>query len=329
MIRHHLTWNRYRRLWQGRSLARFLTGMTVLLNLTVLPACTRLPAHLTPVPGDMVESVTETALATPIPVESPEAPGDPGEAEPASPEMDAVDDIAEPPPVRYSLDETHRRLVAPQSDNPADVLPVMLTIDDGPRHFTGELLQVLDQYDVKALFFVNGVHFDRYGDEIRQIYEAGHTIGNHAWSHHNLTKMPPEQIRTEIENTSAGIEQITGTRPAFFRAPYGAYTPYAYEVAAELGMQTINWSIDPQDWSYHDPSRGQEIVEHIIDNLHPGAIILLHQQEVTLAFLPDIIEAVRAAGYEFVSPDHLLFDPDDEAAGELQDPAGGLAPATS
>lgn len=226
---------------------------------------------------------------------------------------------AEPAP-QYAIDFDNSRLI---SDPDADLKVVLLTIDDGPRvSITQDMLAVLDEYSVPAMFFVNGVHFAENAAAIRQMHVDGHVVGNHAWSHVKLSELDEDDLRSEIERTSDGIEQITGVRPTFFRAPFGAYTPPALEVAEELGMRALGWSIDPRDWSYHDPDDVDQIVANVVEHLHPGAVILIHQQSVTLQALPQLIEAVRAEGYEFVLPSVPIADEEELPSDPETVPAG-------
>lgn len=288
--------------------------VSTLIPLLLVAGCAPVPvtvgAH-----DDLVAPVVELPIAPdwnldPLPQEAPPAAaGQPEEPPAAGDEDDGI-------PPRYAIDPVYFRLIQyPQPGDDQPIKPVVaLTIDDGPRHFTTDMLKVLEDHGVKALFFVNGVHLSQYGESVQLAHAQGHMIGNHAWSHNDLGKMPGEQIRIEIERTSAMIRELTGADPLYFRAPFGNYPPLALQVASELGMQSINWSIDPRDWSYHDPARAHEIVDHIVEHLHPGAVILIHQHAVTLDILSDLIQAVRAQGYEFVLPTDLIRSEEELAA---------------
>ena len=100
-----------------------------------------------------------------------------------------------------------------------------------------------------AIFFVNGHFIDTPEEEeiLKQIYDLGFTIGNHTYSHENLSKLTPEKQREEIISVNDKVEEITGERPKFFRAPFGVNTDESREIAAEENMLLMNWTYG-YDW---------------------------------------------------------------------------------
>ncbi|MCK7624726.1 polysaccharide deacetylase family protein [Streptomyces sp. RS10V-4] len=151
---------------------------------------------------------------------------------------------------------------------------VALTFDDGPdpRH-TPEILQVLRRYGVRATFFVVGECALAFPDLLHALADEGHAIGNHTWTHPQLTALPPDAVRGELGRTSALIEEVLGAPPALARAPYGDWDPLSLAVCAELGMSPVGWSVDSQDWTRPGPER---IADTVLDALGPGAIVLCH-----------------------------------------------------
>lgn len=188
-----------------------------------------------------------------------------------------------------------------------EVRPVVaLTFDDGPNGATTPLLlDGLKERKVRATFFLIGENIEK--DEnaaiVKRMYEEGHVIGNHTYTHCNLSKLEAEEAQKELEKTDEAIEQVTGKSPSFARAPYGAL-PVNSE--AEMKRLYIGWTVDPLDWMTEDAG---QIVNAVVQETEPGDIILLHdcyQSSVQAALR--IIDLLQGRGYEFVTADRLLMD---------------------
>ncbi len=175
---------------------------------------------------------------------------------------------------------------------------VMLTFDDGPsKEGTADTLDILKQYNVKALFLVTG-----YGvkneDLVKRIAAEGHTIGTHTQTHANLTRLSREAARREIASVNETVERLTGIKPKYFRPPFGAYNETVRGTLKELGMTWFNWSVGSLDWETTDPDK---VVRNVVDHIHPGANVLLHDvHRHTVEALPRIIKELREKGYEFI-----------------------------
>ncbi len=185
---------------------------------------------------------------------------------------------------------------------------IALTFDDGPSAgYTTQVLSVLRKYGVRATFFMLGQWVQRYPDLARAVLADGHAIGDHSWSHPDLTTLSTSAIQQQLGNTAHVIKQTVGTAPALFRPPYGAYNSRVLSVAGSLQLSTILWDIDPRDWSRPGTS---VIVNRVLSHLHNGAIILMHDgggdRSQTLQALPTIIQQARARGYRFVTVPLLL-----------------------
>jgi peptidoglycan-N-acetylglucosamine deacetylase len=202
---------------------------------------------------------------------------------------------------------------------------VALTFDDGPNPpYTTQVLAILKQYGIQATFFCVGSQVARYPDLVRQEAAAGHTIGNHSWSHPFLTSLSTAQISSELTMTGDIIEQVTGTRPTFFRPPYGAVNARVLAQVNQLGLTTFIWSDDSLDWTGSAPSAITQLVLSTVTN---GAIIIMHDgggnRSRTVAALPSIIEGLQARHFRLVTLDQLVAD------ANLNPPAdqpGGLCP---
>lgn len=181
---------------------------------------------------------------------------------------------------------------------------VLLTFDDGPTaHVTPLILDVLKQEQIKALFFVTG-YGARNREILARIHKEGHQIGTHTQNHELLTNLTREEMRAVIEPVNQLVKEITGERPRYFRPPHGSYNDVVLGVLKELNMELINWSNGSLDWHQVDANGFKSpatIVEDVMRQLHPGAVILFHDTlKHTAEALPEVIKQIRAAGYEFV-----------------------------
>ncbi|QGU32040.1 glycosyltransferase [Thermochromatium tepidum] len=198
---------------------------------------------------------------------------------------------------------------------------VAITFDDGPDPvWTPKILDVLKTKGVPATFFVIGEKANAHPELLRLILDAGHEIGNHSFSHIDLSQAGPVRTRLELNATQRAIEAITGRSTLLFRPPYDAdRTPHSLPelaplvTASELGYIPVMSSIDPQDW---ERPTAKAILERIQRARSHGSVILLHDgggdRAATLAALPGVIDYLRARGDEIV-PLHLLLGVPKEA----------------
>ncbi|WP_312642541.1 polysaccharide deacetylase family protein [Hydrogenoanaerobacterium sp.] len=107
-----------------------------------------------------------------------------------------------------------------------------------------QILQILKENDVKATFFMVGQWAEKYPESVKALYEAGHELGNHSYSHPDMTSQSREQIQQQIQKCDDAIEKITGVRPKLFRAPSGAYNNTVVETANALGHSVIQWDCE-------------------------------------------------------------------------------------
>lgn len=181
---------------------------------------------------------------------------------------------------------------------------VAITFDDGPRRSTTvRLLDGLKELDVKATFFVMGKNIVGNEDIIKRMYDEGHLIGNHTYSHIDLCSVCHDNAVEEIEKTNNLIYDITGYTPKYIRPPFGAYSD---KLQLEINMTPILWSVDPNDWNTTD---AYGVVRSVVKNVKSGDIILLHDfydSSVTAAL--EIIKQLKAKGYIFVTADQIILD---------------------
>jgi peptidoglycan/xylan/chitin deacetylase (PgdA/CDA1 family) len=183
---------------------------------------------------------------------------------------------------------------------PPQTAHVYLTFDDGPSAYTPQILATLNAKGVRATFFVVGANAASYPSYVRQENVDGDVIGDHTWNHPDLTTLSADQVRQQLESTADEIAFLTGKRPALWRPPYGLYNSTVTQIASSLGLSMRLWDVDPRDWSLPGTN---EIVRRVVDNVHNGDIVLLHDgggdRSQTVAALGTIISTLQGRGYRF------------------------------
>jgi peptidoglycan/xylan/chitin deacetylase (PgdA/CDA1 family) len=206
----------------------------------------------------------------------------------------------------YGLGAPQATLLGPAVIRQAGPTEVALTFDDGPSPYTAQVLDVLRAQHVHATFFLCGANAERYPELVRRIRAEGHQIGNHTYSHPYLYLMSEKNIAGEIDRTQDVLQKITGARPTLFRPPFGVRWFSLWPVLRERGLTMVLWS----DRGYDGALDATGIAKTTLDQLAPGAIILLHDgfetrapsavdRAATVRALPAIIAGVRRAGYTF------------------------------
>lgn len=178
---------------------------------------------------------------------------------------------------------------------------VALTFDDGPSsQYTEKLLDGLKERGVKATFFVMGESIKENEKIIERMYEEGHLIGNHTYTHTDLAKTNFDTAYKEINDTNAYIKNITGYTPKYIRPPYGDWDEKLLE---ETDMSVVLWNVDPEDWK---DQNAEVVAARVMKNTRSGDIILLHDifdSSVEAAF--KIVDGLQDKGYQFVTIDKL------------------------
>jgi peptidoglycan/xylan/chitin deacetylase (PgdA/CDA1 family) len=193
---------------------------------------------------------------------------------------------------------------------------VALTFDDGPSEYTLQILDILEQHNVRATFFVVGNRLASWSDTVRRAHSQGNEIIGHSWDHSDMTRLSESEIMSQLLNTNAAINSITGTAPNFFRPPYGAVNNQLRRVSAELGFAIVNWSVDPADWRDRCSDR---IYSDIIHRVRNKDIILCHDvYDTTVNAVERLIPELIAQGYQLVTVSELLsFTHDTLDAGRI------------
>jgi peptidoglycan/xylan/chitin deacetylase (PgdA/CDA1 family) len=186
---------------------------------------------------------------------------------------------------------------------------VALTFDDGPNpapNRTPALLDALRSVDAPGTFFVVGVRAEENPALLRRMAAEGHEIGNHSFSHPNLTYLTPVAVDRELCRTSVVVREATGRRPRFYRPPGGNFNRAVQDAAKALGMAGAYWTLDglPYESPPIPPAR---LTRYVLENVRPGAIVLLHNApDNTVAAIPDIVRGLRAKGYTVVTMSELV-----------------------
>lgn len=187
---------------------------------------------------------------------------------------------------------------------------VALTFDDGPDPlYTPQILDTLDRFHARATFFVVGTQAERYPSLLRQIQRRGHEVGTHSYRHQDLTSLSREALARDLSRADAAITRAIGQHPTDLRPPYGFVNSLVLEEAARLGYRVILWTDehDTRDWRRPDSA---VIVQRALAHVKNGMILLLHDsggnRTQTTRALPDILTALQARGFRFVTVDELL-----------------------
>lgn len=188
------------------------------------------------------------------------------------------------------------------SDQEKDKKMVAFTFDDGPHpEYTDQILAILDQYDAKGTFFMLGNSVDFYPHVAKRVAAAGHEIGNHSFSHPDLTTLGSGQVQSEISEGDRAIEAATGQVPKYYRPPYGAHNSAVDNLAQK---PAILWDVDTLDWQSRDP---QAILQKVQEQTSDGAIILMHDiHQTTIEGFRLSIDYLADQGYEFGTVSELL-----------------------
>ena len=175
---------------------------------------------------------------------------------------------------------------------------VVLTFDDGPTELTPLFLDLLNRYEVKAIFFCIGRQIAQYPQIVQRIKEEGHLIGNHTYSHIPQNCFASTAVMTqEIQQTDALLAQLGIVTP-YFRPPYGVTNPHIAKAAKRMGKIVVGWDIRSLDTVIKDETR---LHSRVVSKLNQGNIILMHDtSERTLHVLEQLLKYLKANDYQVV-----------------------------
>lgn len=194
---------------------------------------------------------------------------------------------------------------------------IALTFDDGPHpKYTPLLLDLLKKHDAKATFFVLGAMAEKYPDLIRRMHEEGHQIGIHNYTHKTNWLLFPWSVRTDHIKKSADIvEDIIGTRPAFYRPPWGVIN--FFDLYLRKRFHIVLWSVMVSDWRSSEPRDADRMRDKLMAQCKGGAVVLLHDSGETLGAVPEapgymlkaldeVLNQLKPQGMQFVRVDELM-----------------------
>ncbi|WP_407074316.1 polysaccharide deacetylase family protein [Paenibacillus lacisoli] len=155
------------------------------------------------------------------------------------------------------------------------------------------MLNVLDREQVKATFFLDGSWLRKYPEIAKQIQSRGHEMENHAYSHPNMSRVSRSRAVQEIQKTQQLLKDTLGVDNKWFAPPSGDFNQATVDIAAELGLRTVLWTLDTVDWKHPDPS---SVVAKIAKGVEPGSLILMHPTDSSSAALRGMIDAIKKKG---------------------------------
>lgn len=171
------------------------------------------------------------------------------------------------------------------------------------NEYLSSILQDLKKHHVYATFFLEGRWAKQHPELVKMIDKGGHEIGNHSYSHPDMKKISRERIVEELQKTNEIIQATTGKTPIWFAPPSGSFRNEVVEIAANMKMETIMWTVDTIDWQKPSPS---VIINRVLKQVHNGAIILMHPTESTAKALDTLINNLKKKGYKIGSLSELL-----------------------
>ncbi|MGQ9558263.1 MAG: polysaccharide deacetylase family protein [Desulfurispora sp.] len=185
---------------------------------------------------------------------------------------------------------------------------VALTFDDGPDpRYTLSILRILDEYHVPATFFVIGQSVREYPELTRLIFERGHALANHTFTHPGVETLTLPEYNQQLSRTNQLLQQISGLQAVYYRPPRGIVTAEGMEAARQQGLQTVLWTVCLENRNCPTPA---DMVRRAVARTGPGAIILVHDGRLdrrkSVEALPMLLQTLQQKGYSFVTLDYLL-----------------------
>jgi peptidoglycan-N-acetylglucosamine deacetylase len=173
------------------------------------------------------------------------------------------------------------------------------------NEYIPEILKILNQHQTKATFFFDGSWVKKNPDLANSILKEGHEIGNHAYSHPDLNQRSRKDTIVELKKTNDVIKQNLDVQPKWFAPPSGSFNGVTVQVANQLGMKTILWTVDTIDWKKPLPS---EMVNRVVSQVGNGSMVLMHPTKPVAEGLDSMITKVKAKGYQLGTVRDLLSE---------------------
>ena len=212
------------------------------------------------------------------------------------------------PPELAFVEDLDAVFIDRSADDASDDKVVYLTFDAGYENGNIEkILNVLQEKDVRAAFFILANLIDKNPDLVRRMGDEGHTVCNHTAHHKDMSRLSDAEFLKELQALEAFYTEKTGkTLARFYRPPEGKFSRENLQCASENGYRTVFWSFAYPDWDNNRQMPHEAAKSMILDNAHNGAILLLHPTSKTNAeILGEVIDALSAQGYRFGTLDEI------------------------
>jgi peptidoglycan-N-acetylmuramic acid deacetylase len=183
-----------------------------------------------------------------------------------------------------------------------------LTFDNGYENgYTAQLLNILRDKNVPAAFFVTGHYVKDQPDLVKRMVDEGHIIGNHSWSHPDMSSISVQRMKEELDKVKVEVSKLTPqTEMRYLRPPRGIFSDELLGFSRKMGYTSVFWSIAYKDWDTKQQHGWKYAYDHVMAQLHPGAVILLHSvSQDNAEAMGKIIDDARNEGYIFKSLDQL------------------------
>lgn len=187
---------------------------------------------------------------------------------------------------------------------------IYLTFDNGYEEgYTDDILDVLKKEKVPATFFVTGHYVETEPELVKRMVDEGHIVGNHSYHHPDFSVLTKEAMQKELEDLEHAVAEITDQKEIqYLRPPRGIFNEQTLQWANDLGYTHIFWSLAFKDWETNNQKGWRYAYDQVLEQIHPGAIILLHTvSEDNAEALEHLIKELRKQGYEFKSLDDLTM----------------------
>ena len=184
---------------------------------------------------------------------------------------------------------------------------VYLTFDEGyEAGYTEKILEVLKQNEVKATFFITAHYVNSKPELVEKMIQEGHTIGNHTVNHKSMPSLSLEEIKDEVMKLHTTIYEKFNYEMKYIRPPKGEYSEKTVAYCNNLGYTTVMWSFAYDDWDENKQGREEYAKKKVLDNIHNGAVILLHANSKDNSnILDEVIKEIKSQGYEFKTLDEF------------------------
>lgn len=184
---------------------------------------------------------------------------------------------------------------------------VYLTFDEGyEAGYTEKILDILKENDVKAAFFITGHYLNSAEELVKRMIDEGHIVGNHTVNHPSMPDIGDDKLKEEITKLHTAVFEKFGYEMIYFRPPKGEFSQRTLALTKQLGYTTVMWSFAYDDWDETKQGRESYGKEKILNNIHNGAVILLHSTSKDNAnILDEVIKEIKKQGYEFKTLDEF------------------------